>query len=157
MTDVRWAVLNPSGASAGTPDAAAPAVYLLRLDPGTEIVGALAAFAAGHKLGSASVAGLGAVSACELGYFDRAAQTYLRRQFREELEIASLTGNLAQVDGKPFWHCHAVMSDREFRCVGGHVFSAVVGASAELTIVAGTAVVRRQAEGATGLKLLQIP
>lgn len=127
-------------------------VLVLKL--GEELHGVLGAYAREHGLKSAWVQGLGGAGNMTLGYYDIEAREYIWKEFDEVHEILSLQGNLAWVDGEPFWHVHGSFSNREFNSVGGHVKRLVVGATCELYITQLETSLTRVFDDETGLKLL---
>lgn len=117
--------------------------HVLRLDGGEEIIQTLGGFAAHAGLRAGLLSGLGAVGEVELGFFVRSRKEYVRQSFRGEYEIASLTGNLSELDGRPFPHCHIVISDEQMKTFAGHLFRGVVTVTCEVQIVTDPEVVRR--------------
>ena len=86
------------------------------LDAGDEIIASLKRLAGAERIGAASLTGIGAVRDVVLGYLDLDEKQYLKREFGpESMELVSLTGNLALLDGEPVAHCHVVVGDREMR------------------------------------------
>lgn len=131
--------------------------YLIRLMKGEEIVEALAGFAQKKKIRAAAVSGIGAVRNIVLGYFDPETRKYLREEFPESFELAGMNGNLSLLDGKPTLHLHAVLADRSHRARAGHLFSARVSVTVEVTLVPFSGTVERKWEEEIGLNLLQLP
>ena len=117
--------------------------YALRLDPGEEIVATLREFASREGLRCGLISGLGAVGNVELGYFVRGSGAYLSRVLEGEFEILSLTGNLSELDGAPFPHCHIVVGGTDFSAQGGHLFRGTVTVTCEVQIVSDPGVLRR--------------
>lgn len=107
--------------------------FLIVLDVGDEIIASLKKLAADERIGMASLTGIGAVRDVVLAYLDIGQKQYLKRRFGpESMELVSLDGNLARLDGEPVAHCHAVVGDREMRLYGGHLFEATVSVTAEI-------------------------
>ena len=117
--------------------------WVLRLDPGEEIFGCIQRFASERGLGAAMISALGACGEAELGFFDRARSTYVRRTFQGEFEILSLTGNLSVLEGQPLPHCHVLLAGDDFVAHGGHLFRAVVTVTCEVSLVTDPGVLRR--------------
>jgi predicted DNA-binding protein with PD1-like motif len=71
-----------------------------------------------------------------------------------------MTGNVAQVEGKPFVHVHAVLTGikegSENQPIGGHVFEAKVAVTLEVELVAYNENIARALDNSIGLKLLDI-
>ena len=126
--------------------------FMVRVDKGEEIVESLLAFAKEHDVTAASVTGLGGVHRVRLAYFDTDRKEYLPREFDEVLELVSLIGNLGRHEGDPFLHAHVVVSDREFRCVGGHLMHAWVAITAEFAVRVGEGTIHRVANDDLGIK-----
>ncbi len=119
--------------------------HVLRLDPGEEIVTALREFAASENVRAGTLSGIGAAGDIELGYFIRATREYVRRTFPGEWEIVALTGNLSELEGVPFPHCHMTLGGEDFSAHGGHLFRATVTVTCEIHIVTDPDPIRRVA------------
>jgi predicted DNA-binding protein with PD1-like motif len=130
--------------------------YLLRLDPGEEIVAAITGFANDRRIDSGVVSGLGSVHHAVLGYFDRPGNEYLRRTVEPDCEIVSLLGNIALKDGSPFAHVHVTLGTRDFQALAGHLFEGIVAATCELLVRALPGMVQRRKDAASGLWLLDL-
>jgi predicted DNA-binding protein with PD1-like motif len=109
--------------------------YALKLEGGEEIIASLKAFALQHGVRAGLISGLGAVGEAELGYFDRPSRQYMRRAFKGEYEIGSLTGNFSELDGEPFPHCHILISGPDLAGYTGHLFRGVVTVTCEAQVV----------------------
>ncbi len=128
--------------------------FTLRLDRGEELVETLTAFLAEQKIGWGALTGLGAVDDPELGLFTMKTREYLHRRFEGEYEIASLTGNVTTLDGKPFAHLHALLSDIDCAVIGGHLFKATVSVTCEIDLRVYEGEVKRCADAETTLNLI---
>jgi predicted DNA-binding protein with PD1-like motif len=89
-----------------------------------------------------------------------AKKEYGSKEYVDAMEVASMTGNIALVDGEPFVHAHAVLSGivpgSENGCIGGHVFEAKVAVTLEVHLVAFADAVTRELDPEIGLKLLNL-
>ncbi|MBC8366702.1 DNA-binding protein [bacterium] len=130
--------------------------FFLRFEKGEDIVATLTKFLGREKIGFGSLQGIGALDEAELGFYDTSRQIYLRREFAEDFEIASLMGNVSLVDGKPFAHIHVTLSDPEFRVVGGHLFYGRVSVTCEMDLRVHTGEVHRKDEDGSALKLMDL-
>ncbi len=108
--------------------------YFVRLDRGDNLFEELIKISTSLKLASAHISGIGALKDIELGYFEVEKKEYLRKTFEKDSELLSLDGNIAQQNGKPVLHLHAVLGDENFQCFGGHLFNATVAVTAEINI-----------------------
>jgi uncharacterized protein len=133
-----------------------PFGYFLVLDRGDEILEAITRFATETGVRAASFSGIGTVDRLTLGHYDLVAGGYKRRSWDEQLEVASLSGNIAVVDGGPYPHVHGVFCGGDFVTVGGHVFEAVVSIAVELAVLTAPELVRRAPVDFCDLKLLEL-
>jgi predicted DNA-binding protein with PD1-like motif len=129
--------------------------YLMVLDRGDEVTSSLAQFVADEGLQGGSIKGIGGVTNVTLGFFDIWQKEYLRREFNDFYELAALVGDISLVDGKPFCHLHAVISDSEMNAFAGHLLSAEISVTCEITITPGQPV-SRKLNTEIGLNLLDI-
>ncbi|MEX0912429.1 MAG: PPC domain-containing DNA-binding protein [Gemmatimonadota bacterium] len=134
----------------------APFGYFLVLDRGDEVLEGLTRFATDTGVRAASFTGIGAIENLTLGFYELATVSYLRKNFDEELEVASLIGNLAEVDGGPFPHVHGMFTRRDFTAIGGHVFEATVSITLELGVLTAPELIRRQPVDFCNLKLMDL-
>ncbi|CAN5791325.1 hypothetical protein BH23GEM3_BH23GEM3_19270 [soil metagenome] len=133
-----------------------PSGYFLVLDRGDEVIDSITAFATRTGVRAAGLSGLGAVQRLTLGFYDVAAGGDERQSWQEDLEVAALEGNLAEVDGGPFPHVHGVFGRRDFSTLAGHVFEAVVSVTLEITVVTAPDPMRRQRVDFCNLKLIDL-
>ena len=109
--------------------------YVLRLDPGDEVVSALTAFAGEQKVTAGFVTAIGSLDQVVLGFLDPEEKVYLKRTFDERMEIGALNGNFGVDGDKAFVHLHASVSPRELLTYTGHVHEARVGVVVEAFVV----------------------
>lgn len=87
-----------------------------------------------HNIKAGTFTGIGAVENVTLGRFDPKRKEYDKREFPSSCELVSFTGNISLKDGKPFIHCHAVITDHDLKAYGGHLFGATVAVVGEFVI-----------------------
>jgi len=100
--------------------------FLVRLETGADWRGEIEAFAAEEDVSSGWFVAMGAVQDAELMYYDQTDFEYESVEYDEPLEVASCVGNVAELDGEPFAHTHAVLSRRSGQSLAGHLDSATV-------------------------------
>lgn len=84
----------------------------------------------------------------ELGYFDLKKNDYTRHSYKDDYELITISGNISDVDGKPFVHAHGVFSDSKCQAFSGHVFKATVTITAEILLFPlDVALIRQPHEG----------
>lgn len=128
--------------------------YILRFDKGEEVFEALKKFLAEQNITASVFYGIGACSLAELAYFDLKIKSYQNRVFEKEMEIASLAGNSAMLNGEAALHAHAVLSRDDFFTVGGHVVKLVVSATCEVFLIKLDGKMERSLDEETNLNLL---
>ena len=82
---------------------------------------------------SGKVNGIGVVRNAVISYFELASMEYLHREFMGNMEMTSLMGNISFMEGEPFLHLHVTLADENFQLSGGHLTSAEIGVTGELT------------------------
>lgn len=127
-----------------------------RLEKGDEVHSSLVEIAEREKIAGGWLSGIGAASDVELGYYDLERKEYDRVRIDGDVEIVSASGTVGLVDGKPFVHLHAVVSDRNCATRGGHLFRAVTGATLEFVLFVANAPIERTRDEATGLNLWRV-
>lgn len=132
--------------------------YILRLDPGEEVVASLVAFAEEAGIQGGWISGIGSLDRAVLGFLDPRERVYLKRTFDERMEIGHLGGNVGvTADGHPFVHAHAVLSPRELLAYTGHLHEARVGVVVEILVTALGGPLARVVDPATGFARLLLP
>ncbi len=128
--------------------------FIVRLDPGEEILNNLIKLCTGERIKLASVTGLGAVGSVQLGVFDTEKKQYFSREYEGLYEIASLMGTITEKEGAPYLHLHMVIGNPNTgECHGGHLGRAVVSATGELVVTEIPGSVGRREDERIGLNL----
>ena len=131
--------------------------YLLRLERGEDVLPTISEFCKRKGILSGSFRAIGAVERAKIGFYNLAEKKYGDIVYPEAREVTSMTGNIAQVDGVPFVHAHAVLTDMvKNECIGGHVFEAKVAVTLEVHLVAFNENIARKMDGTIELKLLDL-
>jgi len=131
-------------------------VYVAVFDKGDEAVDGLTRLAADERLDSASLTAIGAFSAATVGYFDRQTSSYLEIPVDEQVEVLSLTGDIALADGEPKLHTHVVLGRRDASTCGGHLIEGRVWPTLEVVVTETPGHLRRRTDPATGLALIEL-
>lgn len=131
--------------------------YAVVLETGDEAMACLKAFAIEHDISAASFKAIGAFSSAELSYFDWETKEYIPIPVREQVEVASLTGDIAiEPGGKPAIHIHAVLGKRDGSTVAGHLDKGHVRPTLELILTQTPANLRKRQDAETGLMLINL-
>ena len=108
--------------------------YIVRMDPGEEILTQLKVFAEQEGVKLASVTALGAVKDFTVGVFDTGAKVYKSNRFQGVYEIVSLVGTINTMNDAFYCHLHMSAADQEGHAFGGHLNEAVISATCELVV-----------------------
>jgi len=126
-------------------------------DIGDEVSEGLLSIASEHEIEGAYFTGIGALSEATLGYWEWESKSYREISVREQLEVLSLTGNVALgPDGETKVHAHIVAGKRDGTAHGGHLLAARVRPTLEVIIVEVPEHLRRRLDAQTGLPLLHV-
>ena len=125
----------------------------ISLETGDEIIESITNCLKIEKIYSGMINGIGAISQVELGFYNIESKEYKKEFFNYDYELTSLMGNITLKDEVPFAHIHINMSDDNFKVLGGHLFSAVTAASAEVIILLNEQTIKRELDKNVGLYL----
>jgi predicted DNA-binding protein with PD1-like motif len=129
-------------------------VVVVAVDKGEDAVTAINEVAARYGIRGARVTAVGGFKSAELGYFDREKRDYLRIPVREQVEVLSLLGDVAEYQGKAALHVHTVLGHRDGTTVGGHLLRGDVWPTLEVIITEVGASLTKQIDQESGLALL---
>ena len=131
--------------------------YAIILDAGEEVMGSLRAFAGQERLTAAQITAIGALSDAKLQYFDWESKEYLPIPVREQVEVASLVGDVAlSPEGKPAIHAHIVLGRRDGSAVAGHLAEAHVRPTLEIILTESPAHLHKRHDPRSGLALIDL-
>ena len=80
-------------------------VHVVRVMKDEDLLESLTAFIRDNNIKSGSINGIGALSTAQLGFFD--GSECQKFTITENVELTSLTGNIALLDDQPMLHIHA--------------------------------------------------
>lgn len=131
--------------------------FAVILKSGDEAMASLQAFADREQLTAASFSAIGAFSDAVLAYFDFGTKQYLRNVIEEQVEVASLRGDVAlDPEGKRAVHMHAVLGRRDGSALAGHLLKAHVRPTLEVILTESPAHLRRRHDPQSGLTLIDV-
>ena len=129
--------------------------FILRFDSGDEVISGIAAFCKKEDIRAASFTAIGASERIVFSYYKLHEKAYQDREVEERLEIISLAGNVALLEGEPVVHAHGSFSNRHYTVRGGHVKKLIVSATCEVSLRAHEGEINRAYDEKTGLNLMQ--
>jgi len=128
--------------------------FIVALKLGENLFEGLMRVAQDAQLAAASFSGIGALDDATLAFYHLDKKEYKTKLYKGTFELVSLNGNIAFFDGKPFLHIHCSLGEEDFNVIGGHLMDAMVGPSAEITVVPLSGKIERKHDDHIGLKLL---
>lgn len=131
-------------------------ILIARINKGNKIVDSIIKFCQENEIASAWITGIGAVSDVKLAFYDLNKKTFIKKEFKQELEIASLIGNIGLLKKKHVAHLHVILSDKNMAAFGGHLDEATVAATCEIKLEIFDHPIIRKYDPEIGLNLIQI-
>jgi predicted DNA-binding protein with PD1-like motif len=129
--------------------------FAVVLASGEEVMDALQNFAQQHRISAAQITAIGAFSDAVLLYFDWERKDYLRIPVREQVEVASLIGDVALApSGAPALHVHVVIGKRDGVAMAGHLGEAHVRPTLEVILTEAPRHLRKREDPESGLALI---
>lgn len=131
-------------------------VFVAVLETGDEVMASLKRLAQEQRLSAAQITAIGAFSRAVIAYFDWERKEYERIPVDEQVEVASLIGDVARDEaGAPALHIHLVLGKRDGSALAGHLAEAYVRPTLEVVLTESAAHLRREKDPQTGLALIR--
>jgi predicted DNA-binding protein with PD1-like motif len=131
--------------------------FALILGSGEEAMEQIRHFAEREGIHAAQITGIGAFERAVLRYFDWTRKEYLDIPVDEQVEVASLIGDIGEGDaGKAEVHIHLVLGRRDGSALAGHLKTGRVRPTLELIVTESPAHLCRRKDAETGLNLIDL-
>jgi predicted DNA-binding protein with PD1-like motif len=130
--------------------------FALIFEAGDEAMEGLREFARQNRLAAARFTAIGAFQDVTLGYFDWQSKDYRKIPVREQVEVLSLIGDVAQQDGEPKVHAHVVLGRSDGTTRGGHLLEGYVRPTLEVMLVESPSHLEKKHDPASGLALIRL-
>ena len=124
------------------------------LETGDDVLPVLLRFAKAQNLTASRFSAIGAFERLSLGYFDWRTKDYVKIPVDEQVEVVSLTGDVARKDSEPQVHAHVVVARRDGTALGGHLLAATVRPTLEVMLIESPSYLARRYDAASGLALI---
>lgn len=131
-------------------------IFVLAFEAGDEFVEAIRQFATEQKVNAGWFNGLGAFREATIAYFLLEEKRYEEIPIVEQVEVASLTGNLALKDDAIVVHAHVVLGRRDGAALAGHLVRGVVCPTLELMLIEAQHLLMRKRDPQFELPLLDL-
>jgi predicted DNA-binding protein with PD1-like motif len=130
--------------------------FAVVLDSGEEVMQTLQAFAERENITAAQFTAIGALSDVVLLYFDWERKDYVRIPVREQVEVASLIGDVAvSPSGSPGLHVHIVVGKRDGSAMAGHLGGAHVRPTLEVILTESPVHLQKVKDPESGVALIR--
>jgi predicted DNA-binding protein with PD1-like motif len=123
---------------------------------GDEVLSGLTEFAARENLMAGYFTAIGALQRARFGWFDRAQKAYRHIPINEQVELISLIGNVALVNGTPQIHTHGAVGFRDGQMRGGHLLEAIAWPTLELFFTTWSTPFIKEHDDETDLSLFNL-
>lgn len=111
-----------------------PDKFLIVLESGEEIHTSLGQFCLERQISFANYSAIGAIRDPQLSFYDLTKKAYSNLKHEGLYEICSLSGNVTLSESQPICHSHIVISDQNFKTIGGHLLSAKITVTCEIIL-----------------------
>jgi predicted DNA-binding protein with PD1-like motif len=130
--------------------------FAVIMETGDEAMSCLQTFVEKERISAAQFTAIGALSGAKLSYFDWEQKTYLPIPVTEQVEVASLIGDVAlSPEGKPALHIHVVLGRRDGSALAGHLAEAHVRPTLEVILTEPPAHLVKAHDPESGLALIR--
>jgi hypothetical protein len=131
--------------------------FAIVFETGEEVLTCLQSFVRDHRISAAQMTAIGAFSDVVLKYFDWETKKYIDNRVNEQVEVASLIGDVAAApSGEPALHIHLVVGRRDGTAMAGHLGQAHVRPTLEVILTESPAHLRKFKDPETGLALIRM-
>jgi predicted DNA-binding protein with PD1-like motif len=130
--------------------------FAVVLETGDEVMASLQSFVRERRIAAAQLTAIGAFKSVVLKYFDWDSKKYLSNRVDEQVEVASLIGDVALApSGEPALHIHLVVGRRDGTALAGHLGSAIVRPTLEVVVTESPAHLQKVEDPMSGLALIR--
>jgi len=131
--------------------------FAVVLETGDEVMRSLQQFVEMERIFAAQITAVGAFSDLVLQYFDWETKKYLQLPIKEQVEVASLLGDVAESpNGEPAIHIHLVVGRRDGSAMAGHLGQAHVRPTLEVIVTESPTHLYKVKDPETGLALIRL-
>jgi predicted DNA-binding protein with PD1-like motif len=130
--------------------------FFLVFAPGDTFLLPMVEFVRRENILGGSFSAVGALSGATLAWFDTEAIVYRPIEVQEQVEVASMVGNISWMNGKPFIHAHCVLGRRTGGTIGGHVKDLTIMPALEMSLTESLVRLDRRKDPQTGFALIDL-
>jgi uncharacterized protein len=128
--------------------------HVIVFAPGERAVEGLVDYCTRAGIKGGHFVAIGGFRELELKYFNMQTKQYEQRPVKQQVEVVSLVGNVALLDGKPYIHAHLVVGTQAYQALDGHLGEGVVEPTLEVFLTQLDGAIVREKDPRTGLDAL---
>lgn len=137
-------------------DAQGLRTFAIVLETGDEAIDSITRFAQEERLSAAQLTAIGAFRKAVIAYFGWETKEYRHIPVEEQVEVASLIGDVALApDGSRALHIHLVLGRRDGSALAGHLLEGLVRPTLEVVVTETPAHLRKVHDPESGLALIR--
>jgi predicted DNA-binding protein with PD1-like motif len=130
--------------------------YAVILESGEEAKSQLLAFAKETKLAASQFTAIGAFSQTTVGFFDFSIKDYKKTEFKEQMEVLALAGDISLFNGEYKVHGHITLAREDGTAHGGHLMKGIVHPTLEIILNESPVYLQREMDEKIGIPLIKI-
>lgn len=127
--------------------------FVVSVNNHASLMEAISAFCSDQHILAAEVTGIGAINSATLRFLNPVTKAYVDKTYDEQMEIASLVGNISEKDGRPYLHLHVTLGRSDYSVVGGHLLDCRINGACEVIVTRLNLSIGRRFDEETGLNL----
>jgi uncharacterized protein len=131
--------------------------HILVLRTGDDALDAIKELAVRNRIEGASFSAIGAFQTATIAYWNWDTKEYEHIEVAEQVEVLTLTGNVARSGNDPRLHAHVILGRRDGSTIGGHLIRGLVRPTLEVFLIDYGMRLARTRDETTGLWLLKQP
>lgn len=128
--------------------------YAVIFSKGDEVLSGLTEFAEKYRITSAHFTAIGSFRKATLAWFSAEKKMYKKIPIQEQVEVASMLGDIAVANGKPVVHAHTVVGFPDGSTKAGHILEAFVWPTLEVMVSVEPRAMYKIRDLETGLSLI---
>src|SRR5262249_32530431 len=109
--------------------------HMLVLHTGDDALASISEFAAQKSIEGGSFSAIGAFQKSAIAYWNWDTKEYEPIEVAEQVEVLTMTGNVALAGTERRIHAHVILGRRDGSTVGGHLMKATVRPTLEVSLV----------------------
>ncbi|SEG56764.1 hypothetical protein SAMN05421819_3592 [Bryocella elongata] len=122
---------------------------------GDELLAGITEFAEGQHIAAARITGIGAISHATLGWLDLEKKAYKPIVISDQVEVTSMLGDIAELNGKPSVHLHLTVAHQDGAVTGGHLIEAFTRPTLEVIVTEYPKGLHKEFDPEVGMTLIR--